>query len=261
MGLPQPLSAGSRLGSTCWTAPLGQQQQQQQQRLPAPARLWHTHTGSTKITLKPALGHAWRPQVGQLSRAGESSSTCEAGQLLRQVSKAAAGQLQAAQRGRQRCKPLGQLQAVVPAARAGAAADVQLPQRQPGAGDGWSGRLSIRVWRRLAGRTGSTDCHRCRRAIVCDTTLHASLPWLLQWLQCPPAPGGGQGKQPHAVHPQVGQGRQTASWMSDLLAARDRTKGAPTFMPDGLYLSAIEYAPEFGLHDLDGRAHLLSPFA
>jgi tRNA pseudouridine38-40 synthase len=60
---------------------------------------------------------------------------------------------------------------------------------------------------------------------------------------------------------QVGQGRQTVSWMSDLLAARDRTKGAPTFMPDGLYLSAIEYAPEFGLHDLDGRAHLLSPFA
>jgi tRNA pseudouridine38-40 synthase len=60
---------------------------------------------------------------------------------------------------------------------------------------------------------------------------------------------------------QVGQGRQPASWMSGLLAARDRTQGAPTFMPDGLYLSAIEYASEFGLDDLDGRKHLLAPFA
>lgn len=60
---------------------------------------------------------------------------------------------------------------------------------------------------------------------------------------------------------QVGQGRRPASWMSDLLAARDRTQGAPTFMPDGLYLSAIDYAPEFGLDDLDGRRHLLAPFA
>ncbi|ANN66511.1 tRNA pseudouridine(38-40) synthase TruA [Bordetella bronchialis] len=59
---------------------------------------------------------------------------------------------------------------------------------------------------------------------------------------------------------QVGQGRQASSWMSDLLAARDRTQGAPTFMPDGLYLSAIEYAPAFGLDDLDGREHLLAPF-
>lgn len=60
---------------------------------------------------------------------------------------------------------------------------------------------------------------------------------------------------------QVGQGRQPAAWMGDLLAARDRTQGAPTFMPDGLYLSAIDYPPEFGLDDLDGRRHLLAPFA
>ncbi len=57
------------------------------------------------------------------------------------------------------------------------------------------------------------------------------------------------------------KGGQPASWMRDLLDARDRTRGAPTFMPDGLYLSAIEYAPEFALDDLDGRRHLLSPFA
>jgi tRNA pseudouridine38-40 synthase len=60
---------------------------------------------------------------------------------------------------------------------------------------------------------------------------------------------------------QVGQGRQTPQWMGQLLRDRDRTRGAPTFMPDGLYLSAIEYAPEFGLTDLDGRRHLLAPFA
>jgi tRNA pseudouridine38-40 synthase len=60
---------------------------------------------------------------------------------------------------------------------------------------------------------------------------------------------------------QVGQGRQAPQWMEELLRARDRTRGAPTFMPDGLYLSAIEYAPQFGLTDLDGRRHLLAPFA
>jgi tRNA pseudouridine38-40 synthase len=59
---------------------------------------------------------------------------------------------------------------------------------------------------------------------------------------------------------QIGQGRQSVAWMASLLAARDRTQGAPTFMPDGLYLSAIEYPGEFGLEDLDGSRHLLSPF-
>jgi tRNA pseudouridine38-40 synthase len=60
---------------------------------------------------------------------------------------------------------------------------------------------------------------------------------------------------------QVGQGRQPFEWMATLLAARDRRQGAPTFMPDGLYLSAIEYPSSFGLTDLDGAKHLLSPFA
>ena len=60
---------------------------------------------------------------------------------------------------------------------------------------------------------------------------------------------------------QVGQGRRDAAWLGELLAARDRTKGAPTFMADGLYLSAIEYPTRFGLTDLDGRRHLLAPFA
>jgi tRNA pseudouridine38-40 synthase len=58
---------------------------------------------------------------------------------------------------------------------------------------------------------------------------------------------------------QVGQGRQASGWMAELLAARDRTQGAPTFMPDGLYLSAVEYPSDFGLDDLDGSRHLLFP--
>jgi tRNA pseudouridine38-40 synthase len=45
----------------------------------------------------------------------------------------------------------------------------------------------------------------------------------------------------------VGAGRQPPSWVGDLLAGRDRRLAAPTFAPDGLYLSAIEYDAAFGL--------------
>ena len=48
--------------------------------------------------------------------------------------------------------------------------------------------------------------------------------------------------------------------MAQLLSWRDRKRGAPTFAPDGLYLSAIEYPEAFGLDELDGGALLLSPF-
>ncbi|MBV7487054.1 tRNA pseudouridine(38-40) synthase TruA [Bordetella sp. BOR01] len=59
---------------------------------------------------------------------------------------------------------------------------------------------------------------------------------------------------------QIGQGRQPVHWMPALLAARDRRLAAPTFAPDGLYLSAIEYPAEFLLNETDGRSQLLSPF-
>jgi tRNA pseudouridine38-40 synthase len=39
----------------------------------------------------------------------------------------------------------------------------------------------------------------------------------------------------------VGQGREEPAWMGELLAGRNRTQAAPTFMPDGLYLANIEY--------------------
>ena len=45
----------------------------------------------------------------------------------------------------------------------------------------------------------------------------------------------------------VGAGKQPAAWIAELLAACDRTRAAPTFMPDGLYLSRVEYDPAFGL--------------
>jgi len=45
----------------------------------------------------------------------------------------------------------------------------------------------------------------------------------------------------------VGRGARHAEWIRELLETRDRVQGAPTFMPDGLYLSGIEYDPRFGL--------------
>lgn len=45
----------------------------------------------------------------------------------------------------------------------------------------------------------------------------------------------------------VGAGRQPPGWMADLMALRDRRHAAPTFMPDGLYLAAVEYDPAFAL--------------
>jgi tRNA pseudouridine38-40 synthase len=45
----------------------------------------------------------------------------------------------------------------------------------------------------------------------------------------------------------VGAGRQPVEWLSGLLAQKDRRQAAPTFMPDGLYLAAVEYDPAFRL--------------
>lgn len=39
----------------------------------------------------------------------------------------------------------------------------------------------------------------------------------------------------------IGKGGEPVSWMQHLLAAKDRRQGAPTFAPDGLYLSEVEY--------------------
>jgi tRNA pseudouridine38-40 synthase len=45
----------------------------------------------------------------------------------------------------------------------------------------------------------------------------------------------------------VGAGRQEAAWIPELLASRDRKLAAPTFAPEGLYLTGVEYDPAFAL--------------
>lgn len=45
----------------------------------------------------------------------------------------------------------------------------------------------------------------------------------------------------------VGSGRQPVSWLSELLAARDRSVGSPTFSAHGLYLTAVRYDDRFHL--------------
>jgi len=45
----------------------------------------------------------------------------------------------------------------------------------------------------------------------------------------------------------VGDGRKPAQWVGQLLAGRDRTRGADTAPARGLYLAAVEYPDYFGL--------------
>ncbi len=45
----------------------------------------------------------------------------------------------------------------------------------------------------------------------------------------------------------VGAGRQPPTWMAGLLAARDRTRAAPTFAAAGLYFAGVDYAADWGL--------------
>lgn len=45
----------------------------------------------------------------------------------------------------------------------------------------------------------------------------------------------------------VGKGKHAPSWMSELVAARDRRRAAPTFAPDGLYLLGVRYDTRWNL--------------
>ena len=45
----------------------------------------------------------------------------------------------------------------------------------------------------------------------------------------------------------VGNGRQPPHWIAEVLASRNRTKAAPTFAPEGLFLEKIEYDAKWGL--------------
>ena len=46
---------------------------------------------------------------------------------------------------------------------------------------------------------------------------------------------------------EIGKGKREPAWARELLEARDRTRGAATAPPQGLYLSRIDYPPEDGL--------------
>ena len=45
----------------------------------------------------------------------------------------------------------------------------------------------------------------------------------------------------------VGYGKLSVADFAALLAARDRTLAPPTFMPDGLYLTGVDYPEHFGV--------------
>jgi tRNA pseudouridine38-40 synthase len=45
----------------------------------------------------------------------------------------------------------------------------------------------------------------------------------------------------------IGQGQQSAQWMGQVLAARDRDAAAPTFSPDGLYFLGPVYGSQWNL--------------
>lgn len=45
----------------------------------------------------------------------------------------------------------------------------------------------------------------------------------------------------------VGKQKCPPQWIAELLASRDRTRGAPTFAPDGLYFAAAIYDPKWNL--------------
>lgn len=52
----------------------------------------------------------------------------------------------------------------------------------------------------------------------------------------------------------VGKGRQPSAWIADVLASRDRARGAPTFDAAGLYLAGVTYEDQWGLPAVPDRA-------
>lgn len=45
----------------------------------------------------------------------------------------------------------------------------------------------------------------------------------------------------------VGNGKQPPAWIAQLLQQKDRSRAAPTFMPDGLYLANVDYPARWAL--------------
>jgi tRNA pseudouridine38-40 synthase len=45
----------------------------------------------------------------------------------------------------------------------------------------------------------------------------------------------------------AGRDRRPAQWVEEILESRDRSRAAPTFAPEGLYLEAVEYESKWGI--------------
>jgi tRNA pseudouridine38-40 synthase len=46
---------------------------------------------------------------------------------------------------------------------------------------------------------------------------------------------------------QVGKGAQSVDWVAAVLGGRDRSRAAPTFGPEGLYLTRVAYSERWNL--------------
>ena len=55
----------------------------------------------------------------------------------------------------------------------------------------------------------------------------------------------------------VGKGEHPPQWLAEVLLSRDRTQAAPTFPPDGLYLSGVGYEAQWGLPECSRHIHLI----
>ena len=53
----------------------------------------------------------------------------------------------------------------------------------------------------------------------------------------------------------IGKGKYPPSWLAEVLASRERSKAAPTFSPNGLYLQRIKYEAKWGLPQIDEVTH------
>jgi tRNA pseudouridine38-40 synthase len=58
----------------------------------------------------------------------------------------------------------------------------------------------------------------------------------------------------------VGTGRQSPHWMAHILAARDRTRAAPTMEAEGLYLVGVDYDVRFGLPPFAAKRGPVLPY-
>jgi tRNA pseudouridine38-40 synthase len=52
----------------------------------------------------------------------------------------------------------------------------------------------------------------------------------------------------------VGKGKHPPVWLAEVLESRERSKAAPTFAPDGLYLRRIQYDAKWGLPKMNNES-------